>query len=171
MTSFVSTSNNQKGLTSVCPVSIALCDVYPPSVVGIGCRLPRVSLLLRVGWSKFVVELGWSETKFWGCWCWWGAWSCDWARNDSSNRFSVVGLHRVEAMSSWACRMSAVDEMQVPKLEIFRTLSKSPSPIVPKLGQVLSKTLVPHSLDFTLAVCACKRTSFDSPQQELSNEL
>ena len=67
--------------------------------------------------------------------------------------------------------MSAVDEMQVPKLEIFRTLSKSPSPIVPKLGQVLSKTWVPYSVAFTLAARACKRTSFDSPQQELSNEL
>ena len=171
MISFVSTSNNQKGLTSVCLVSIARCDVYRASVVGIGCRLSRVSLLLSVGRSKFEVCLEVGMTGVLACTRWWGAWSCDWAGNDSSNRFSVVGLHRVEAMSSWACRMSAVDEMQVPKLEIFRTLSKSPSPIVPKLGQVLSKTLVPHSLDFTLAVLACKRTSFDSPQQELSNEL
>lgn len=55
MISFVSTSNNQKGLTSVCLVSIARCDVYPPSVVGIGCRLSRVWLLLSVGRSKFGV--------------------------------------------------------------------------------------------------------------------
>ena len=55
MISFVSTSNNQKGLTSVCSVSIARCDGCLTSLSAIGCGLPRVWLLLSVGRSKFGV--------------------------------------------------------------------------------------------------------------------
>ena len=48
----------------MCPVSIARCDVCPPSVVGIGCRLSRVWLLLGVGRSKFGVKGVGQERNF-----------------------------------------------------------------------------------------------------------
>ena len=84
----------------MCSVSIARSDVYPPSLSAIGCGLSRVSLLLSVGRSKFEVCLEVGMTGVLGLHALVRCLELRLRGNDSSNRFSVPGLPRVEAMSS-----------------------------------------------------------------------